>query len=76
MARLRHLGSIRCKKRAWMRDRPWYETFVSSHMDDTPRFSLVYAICVFNKLSIPTTYAGGEDPSYDNTKGPIKLNAC
>ena len=33
---LRHLGSIRCKKRAWMRDRPWYEVFVSKNMDSTP----------------------------------------
>ena len=76
MTRSRHLGSIGCKKRAWMRDRPWYEVFISKNMDSTPKYSLLYSKFGLRKPSIPTTYAGGEDPSYDNTKGPIKLNAC
>ena len=53
MATLRHLGSIRCKKRAWMRDRPWYEVFVSKNMDSTPVYLWqTFSLRQFAKVSV------------------------
>ena len=53
MTRLRHAGTIRCKKRSWMWNLPWYEVLISKYMNNTPVYLWqTFSLRQFAKVSV------------------------